>query len=372
MASFRKHSNGWEYRIRYKDPISKKFKETSKRGFPTKKVAQLEAAKVEQEIDSSTFKPNNAITFKAIYNRWWASHSKTLKPSTRYSIESKFNNHIIPRFGHLKIRDISKEYCQKMIDEIAEQINSVNDVKIQANRVFRYAVRMDYLTKNPMEHAIIPKKETDFLAEEETRNFWTKQEVKKFFRIAKESLDHQDYIMFHLLIYTGMRKGELLSLEWDDINFDDGTIIISKTLFFKDNQEIIQKVKTYQARTIYIDPKTMEILEKWHIQQHNLVLKDNDCPIINVLTRTDNRPLRLAYPNDKLKSFIKNNKFHSITIHGLRHTHASILFEAGATVKEVQARLGHRDIKTTMNIYTHVTSTVKEKTADLFQSYIDS
>ncbi|MFP5303862.1 tyrosine-type recombinase/integrase, partial [Cobetia sp. SIMBA_158] len=62
---------------------------------------------------------------------------------------------------------------------------------------------------------------------------------------------------------------------------------------------------------------------------------------------------------------------HPITVHGFRHTHASILFEAGATVKEVQVRLGHRDIKTTMNIYTHVTKTVKERTAELFQSYID-
>ncbi|MGR2782358.1 tyrosine-type recombinase/integrase [Bacillus subtilis] len=373
MASFRKHTNGsWEYRIRIKDPISKKFKEKSKRGFPTKKAAQLAAAKVEQEISNSTFIPNNSATFEQVFDNWWASHSKTLKPSTQYSLESKFNKHILPRFAHLKIQDISKEYCQKMIDEIAEQIDSVNDVKIQANQVFKYAVRMDYIAKNPMEHVIIPKNEADFLVEEPKRNFWTKQEIKNFFNLARITLDHQDYVMFHLLIYTGMRKGELLSLEWEDIDFDECTIFISKTLFFKDGKEIIQKVKTYQARTIHIDTKTIQILKKWRIQQRETTPEGKRYPSIkNVLTREDKRPLRLAYPNDKFDSFIKTHNLHPITIHGLRHTHASILFEAGATVKEVQARLGHRDIKTTMDIYTHVTRTVKERTADLFHSYID-
>ncbi|WP_417894553.1 tyrosine-type recombinase/integrase [Bacillus safensis] len=72
-----------------------------------------------------------------------------------------------------------------------------------------------------------------------------------------------------------------------------------------------------------------------------------------------------------MESFVKTHNLHPITVHGFRHMHASILFEAGATVKEVQVRLGRRDIKTTINIYTHVTKTVKERTAELFQTYIN-
>lgn len=67
----------------------------------------------------------------------------------------------------------------------------------------------------------------------------------------------------------------------------------------------------------------------------------------------------------------KKHELHRITIHGLRHTHASLLFEAGASIKEVQERLGHSDIQMTMNIYTHVTDTLKEKTAQKFQKYIE-
>ena len=82
-------------------------------------------------------------------------------------------------------------------------------------------------------------------------------------------------------------------------------------------------------------------------------------------------PLRLAYLNEKLNSLIKKHHLHPITIHRLRHTHASLLFEAGASIKEVQERLGHSDIQMTMNIYTHVTDHVKEQTAEKFQRYIE-
>ena len=81
--------------------------------------------------------------------------------------------------------------------------------------------------------------------------------------------------------------------------------------------------------------------------------------------------MRLAYLNDKLSAVIKKHKLHQVTIHGLRHTHASLLFEAGASIKEVQERLGHSDIQMTMNIYTHVTDDLKEQTAEKFQRYIE-
>jgi len=375
MASFRKHENGtWEYRIRYKDQITQKYKEKSKRGFKTKKEAALAATKMEQEISDGKLPLNDNITFSQAYKEWWAAHSKTIKQSSRYTTAFKFKKHILPAFGQMRLKDVTPAYCQKVINDIAGQIESANEYKIYANQVFKYAFRMNYISKNPMEHVIVPKKEKDFLADQEPkRNFWKKDEVKIFLNLSKEHMELQDYIMFYLLIYTGMRKGELLALEWKNVNFDDNTINIHQTLFFKDKKELFQKVKTYESRTIYMDKKTTRLLQKWTVQQRELLLEKgiNKEPQF-VLTRNDLRPLRLAYPNEKLKSFIKKHGMHPITIHGLRHTHASLLFEAGASIKEVQARLGHQDIKTTMNIYTHVTENTMEKTADIFYRFMDS
>lgn len=84
----------------------------------------------------------------------------------------------------------------------------------------------------------------------------------------------------------------------------------------------------------------------------------------------ENKPLYLDFLNHNLKKIIDENQLEKMTVHGFRHTHCSLLFESGATIKEVQERMGHTDIKTTMNIYAHVTDRQREETADKFASFM--
>jgi len=358
------------------DPKTGKRQQVRRRGFKTKKEAQLAAAKLKQDVHNGSF-TNIDFTFNDVYNQWFEQHSKTIKPSTLKAILSKFKKHILPNFGYLKVKDITRAYCQQVINEIAEEIKSVNDIKIQANQVFKYALKMELISKNPMEHVIIPKKQEDLINTENIkskRNFWDKSEVKRFQSLAQKELPLRDQVLFHLLIYTGCRKGEALSLLWDDINFEEGTIHFTKTLFSIDGKFIFQTAKTADSkRLISIDGKTMDLLKKWRIKQLEAKLASSNKSVLAnlVFTREDGKPLRLAYPNDKLKSLIIKHDLHPITIHGLRHTHASLLFEAGASIKEVQERLGHTDIQMTMNVYTHVTNTLREQTAKKFQEYIE-
>lgn len=359
------------------DPETGKRKTTTRRGFKTKKEAQLAAAKLDQEIANGISININYLTYMHVYEQWFTNHSKTIKTSTRKSIESKFKKHILPRFGQLKIKDITKTYCQRMINEIAESINSVNDIKIQANQVFKYALKMDLIQKNPMEHVSIPRQQNELINEEDekdARNYWKKDEIKTFLSITKQDLSYRDYVLFHLLIYSGARKGEILALTWDDIDLKEGSIRFSKTLFHSNGEFIFQTSKTKESRRlISLDSKTLTLLNKWRIKQNELILAGEISSSNNhlIFTREDGSALRLAYPNEKLDFVIKKHNLHRITIHGIRHTHASLLFEAGASIKEVQERLGHSDIQMTMNIYTHVTDTLKEQTAQKFQRYIE-
>ncbi|MBU8787986.1 tyrosine-type recombinase/integrase [Bacillus sp. FSL K6-0138] len=378
MASFQQYKTKSGYKWLFKmgvgiDPKTGDRKTTTRRGFKTKKEAVAAAAEFQKVIDSNALIRKD-LTFEDVFKEWWAVHSKTIKRSTRYSKLSKFNKHILPLFGKLKIKNITKAYCQKAINRIAQEINSAQDVKIQANLVFKYALRMDYISTNPMAYVVIPKKEENFLSdEEEKRNFWEKDEIKIFLDKAHSQLTQQDYVMFYVLIFTGMRKGELLALEWKDVDIKERTINIKQTLFFEDGKEVIQTAKKYHSkRIITIDEQTAQILKKWRTQQKEMLLSNGITTEAKyVLIRDDMRPLRLAYPNDILNRIIAKNKLHRITIHGFRHSHASILFEAGASLKEVQARLGHKEIQTTMNIYTHVTKTAKEKTAETFKKYME-
>lgn len=383
MATFRQYETKEGKRWLFKatlgtDPLTGKRKQVTRQGFRTKAEANKAAMKMELSFSEGAYISNENTTFQEVFEQWYSTHSKTVKVTTQKSIKSKFDKHILPRFGKLKMKDITKIYCQQQINEIAKQIKSVNDIKIQANQVFKYAVKMDILARNPLEYVSIPKQEKDLLNQEnedEERNYWTKDEIKRFLSICKEELALRDYVLFHCLIYTGARKGEILALTWDDIDFNKSTIRLNKTLAFHNNGHIVQTSKTKASkRLISIDDKTLALLKKYRLTQKKenleaclyLPQKNN-----NVFTRNDNAPMRLAYPNEKLNILINKHSLHHITIHGLRHSHASLLFEAGASIKEVQERLGHSDIKMTMNIYTHVTDTMKEQTAQKFQKFME-
>ena len=128
-----------------------------------------------------------------------------------------------------------------MINEIAQLIKSVNDIKIQANQVFKYALKMEIIERNPLEHVTIPRQQNEIINEDnetDERNYWKKDEIRNFLSITKHELDFRDHVLFHLLIYTGARKGEILALTWDDIDFEAGSIRLNKTLFHHDGKFI--------------------------------------------------------------------------------------------------------------------------------------
>lgn len=258
MASFQKYSTKKGQMWLFKtdtgiNPETGKRQTTTRRGFKTKKEAQISAAKLEQEIANGISIKNDNLTFQDVYDQWFSNHSKTIKQSTKKAIESKFNKHILPRFGKLKMKEITRPYCQKMINEIAQSITSVNDIKIQANQVFKYALKMDIISKNPLEHVSIPRQQKELIKEEteaEERNYWKKDEIKKFLTITKQELSFRDHVLFHLLIYTGARKGEVLALTWEDIDFEAGSIRFAKTLFHTERQFLIQTPKTKESRRL--------------------------------------------------------------------------------------------------------------------------
>ena len=141
-------------------------------------------------------------------------------------------------------------------------------------------------------------------------------------------------------------------------------------------KRIIQAPKTKSSlRTISIDDKTLDVLKYWKTQQrieslkfgHNTMNKKQ-----NVFTDiTTNKILYPEHVNKALNDICSNNNFKRIKVHGFRHVHCSLLFEAGLTIQEVQDRLGHGDIKTTMDIYAHVTEKQRDQVADKFANYIN-
>jgi site-specific recombinase XerD len=100
-----------------------------------------------------------------------------------------------------------------MINEIAQMIKSVNDIKIQANQVFKYALKMEIIERNPLEHVTIPRQQNEIINENneaDERNYWKKDEIRKFLTITKRELNFRDHVLFHLLIlYWSTERGSI-------------------------------------------------------------------------------------------------------------------------------------------------------------------
>ncbi|WP_426386115.1 tyrosine-type recombinase/integrase [Latilactobacillus curvatus] len=273
-----------------------------------------------------------------------------------------FQNHIIPTFGKYRIRTITTSQIQTALNKWFKQTEySFKPWFNYTNAIFKYAILQGYISDNPCTRVTMPKK----LDKEEVINFWDKDQLKTFFNCIDPVNDLEKYTLFRVLAFTGIRRGECLSLTWDDLNIKKATLNINKTLTHGDKGRLlVQPTKTKKGtRTISLDESTLRYLKKWHLEQRRMYLmlgfninKSNQL----IFATSKNTFKSLNTPSKWLRALIRDaNKsganLPSITVHGFRHSHASALFSAGASIKEVQERLGHEDAQTTLNIYTHVT-----------------
>ena len=359
------------------DPLTGVQKRTLKRGFKTRKDAALALAHIKIAVANGTYHQTRAETYQEIYELWVKQYEKTVEESTYVKTMSIFKNHILPAMGSYKIEKIHVDVCQKHVDEWAVKLKKFRMVKAYAAKVLDFAIKRGYLRTNPFRYVDLPTNisKKAIGVDDEAENFYSREQLIEFLSCLERESNHKAYVLFRLLAFSGMRRGEALALTWNDLNFTTNELRINKALSLgKDNRLYVKSTKTGVARTIKIDDKTMAILKEWKKKQNQ------DYLLVGINTM---KPKQLVFSNEsneflqptKLRKWIiqVQTKYNlsTITTHGLRHTHCSLLFEAGASLKEVQVRLGHSDVKTTMDIYTHVTQKAKEEAILKFSSYLN-
>ena len=358
-----------------KDEVTGKKKYTTRRGFKTRKEALLCEAKIKTEIANNGLLNTDVTTFKEIYELWYEGYQHTIKESTLV-VNSYVFKLLLKKLETLQLRKITLPYCQKIINDYSKEfsLSTLKKIKIYGVMILEYAVKMKVIYSNPMKDVLLPKKKVD-INSNDADLYYTKDELNHFLKLVDSTNDIKLSAMFRVLAYTGIRKGELQALNWDDIDFTNNTININKTLSINSEYKItVQTPKSKSSiRKISIDEQTKLILKRWKAKQRELffsvgtrVKKHQPC----FTEEVTNSYLYLNFMNDKLRKICKKHKFKEIKIHGFRHTHCSLLFESGFTIQEVQDRLGHSDLKTTMSIYAHVTEKQRDKMADKFAKFM--
>ncbi|APX72450.1 site-specific integrase [Companilactobacillus allii] len=366
------------------DPLTNKVKRTTKRGFKTKAECQKFLNAKLSEIDNHGYSNDSDLTYKRVYEYFLESYKNTVKESTLNRVEGLFKHHILPPLGSFKIKKITTPMCQEAVNKWSNELSSFKMVKYYANLVFKEAIRLKIIYDNPMSLIVMPKKKQQVV--NKPANFWTKEETAMFFdQLYKTYSDHNQkaVAMFRLLFFSGMRKGELLALQINDIDFDNKTLTINKTVSRGiDNKPIISTPKTKTSvRTIGLDSQTCSVLKKWlkELRKEMFVLGYNiDSSNDQLLfPNTYNELLSLTKINKWLQVIINTyNKNHDeklkrINIHGIRHTACSLMLESGSSIKAVQLQLGHSDTSQIMKVYWHISNKTQMNTVNNLAKFVN-
>lgn len=303
-----------------------------------------------------------------------------LAPRTYESYRRIINNHIIPYFGDLKLKQISDD---KIEDYKIEKLNggrldgqgglSKRTVQYHLtilNKALSKAHSKKIIDSNPCKQVKFPS--PDF----STPKPLNKKQIHKLVKAAKELPNKWLYNVITVCLFSGLRRGELMALKWDQVDLEQGTIHINLALKRTKDQGLIFDIPKSRngIRTISIDSKVVQLLtnlkkeqEKSKAQlkdkynnQHNLVFCKNDGSIA---------PPKLA--TDRFRRLVDNIGLHGYTLHNLRHTHATIMIEKGAPLSAVQKRMGHESIETTIKYYAAVTTNMEQESVSRFSEAVD-
>lgn len=379
MASFRKRGDTWEYRIRYADRRTGKFREKSKGGFKTKKEAQLAASAEELKIEQSGFAENGNERVESYFPRWLEVFKRpSVKINTYLVQERTVRLIILPRWGKYRLKDITRVEFQAWANELRERYSEGTVrriVSIFASAMSDAVYQFGILRENPVQKIKVTKDE-----KEDKIKFFTVEELERFLDacapVKKTKYRHlQKYrTLFGLISRTGLRIGEALALTWDDIDFKEGTLSVSKTLIYPLNSDPrVTTPKTKSSiRKLTLDAYALDLLKKHKVNMAECILmyagfKRSDQNL--VFHQEDGRWLRINVVREYMNEVCRRVGLPVLSPHALRHSHAVHLLEAGATILFVKERLGHASIKTTEK-YLSVTKKVEKDALALYAQYV--
>lgn len=340
--------------------VSKTINGKRKFFYGTTKKAATE--KMAAYINEVSFAPNydDAITLQQWINYWYKIKQGTITDATMQSYVSIIRRYILPSLGGLKLVDITALTIRRLIDSmIGLSSRTISYTLTILSAILKEAISNGIIRKNPVAQIKRPKKE-------KVRRMvtLTSSQIEEFI----DELKNDEYkTLFRVAFNTGLRRSELLGLTWADINFNKSTLKVSQTVIKNGSEVIISKTTKNEAskRTISIDNKTVQALHKQRILSDKRRIKSpswiNNNLVFPNETGDPIYPDTISKVCKKAASKIGVPEF---SMHGTRHTHATLLIEAGVNFKVIQMRLGHASFQETMNTYSHITPIMEADVID--------
>jgi integrase len=326
------------------------------------------------EVERGQYIEPSKITFKEFTERWIKNYAeKNLAPKTLFRYKQMLETRVFPAMGHLKVEQVRPVHLMEFYANLQEEgVRFDGKKEALSNQtilhhhrllstIFNDAVEWEVIPTNPAAKVKPPKvkrKQADFYGEEQMANLFT--------ALGEEDLKHKTLVT--LALFTGLRRGELMGLEWSDVDFENNTIIVRRTSQYLPGKGTFTKdTKTEMSkRTITVPGSVISLLKEYRKQWVENKLKVGDMwqGSNRLFTTWNGKPGHPEWPSQWFSKFIRKHKLPHLTFHGLRHTAATILINQGVPAKNISARLGHSNISTTMDIYGHILKSADKEAAD--------
>jgi integrase len=318
-----------------------------------------------------TRSPSEIESLGEFLDSWHEIQSKSVwefKTSENAALD--INRYIKPVIGNIRLDSVTPEMIMRAYVKIKETHNlsesSINHVHRILKTAFNSAIKLRKIVVNPMDGVDAPrvrKIQQKVLEEHEILGIIN----------SLESETTQWKALWRITLLTGIRQGEVLGLCWNEVNFENNTIRIVQQLQRQTGKGlVIKRLKTdIEGRSLYLDSETMLILKRWKSEQSIQKLKLKEWGEFDlVFTNSVGRAIEPRRTARKWAELLKRNQIDHIKLHGARHSFATWMIKRGLDLKVVSHYLGHTDIKTTINIYNHITDSSLSSAAALIQNLV--
>ncbi|WP_304459258.1 tyrosine-type recombinase/integrase [Alicyclobacillus sendaiensis] len=364
----RKRGNKWAVVVYlgYDEQGKKRYKWHG--GFKTKREAERFLASIAEDVHDKTYVVPSKMPFRELFEAFLEFKRSKVKESTIRQYRWYVEQYAMADIGHIPICDLKPTHFVRLYNRLRDEHgltpNTLLIVHIACKQAMKAAVKWGYLARNVMDAVDAPTPKRPKL------QVWDEKQLRTFLSVAME---HQYGIAFLLLATTGMRVGEVLALRWRDVDLENGVIHVTQSVTRVQNKLLVSSPKNAASnRAIAITADVVDALRRHKRAQNEVRLlmgqawQDNDL----VVCRVDGSYALRETLDAAFKRIIKRLGLPRIRLHDLRHAHATILLKLGVHPKVVQERLGHSNISTTLNTYSHVLPGLQEAAASAFSDLL--
>jgi integrase len=308
------------------------------------------------------------VTLDDYLDEWFALQRTRLEPTSWHNYATMARIYLRPGLGDtllhaLTTRQLDLHYVRLLEDGGKEGRPLARRTVAYAHAILHKAlgdaVAAGLLDANPADRAEVPRVDPRFDDAPRRLRTWDADQVAYFVRHPQ---DRELHDVWRVALGTGMRRGELLGLRWEDLDLDVPQLRVAAALSSAGGQLRLKGTKTRRVRTLHLDPDTAEVLARQP--------RRTPAPYPLVFTRPDGSPWRPEVVTDRWRRQWPRLELPSITLHGTRHTHASLLLQAGVPIKVVSERLGHSKVAMTLDVYAHVLPAADRAAAEVIGALV--